>query len=182
MTAQDVARVIQLILAPVVMVSACAILVGGLLTRYGAINDRLRAMVHERLDLLRTLHAQGGSPDPFSAERITEIDRQVPDLLKRHAVLHDSVLAVYVAVLLFVTSMFVIAVQVSVASAAAWAGTVVLALFLCGTAALFIGVVLTATEVRASRRSLLFEVGRVEHLVPGGTPTGGDNRAAERTS
>jgi len=37
-----VVRIFQFILAPAVMVSACAILIGDMMTQYGAINDRLR--------------------------------------------------------------------------------------------------------------------------------------------
>ena len=35
------------------MVTSCAILIGGMLTHYAAINDRLRGMTRERLSLLR---------------------------------------------------------------------------------------------------------------------------------
>ena len=49
MNAEMVARIIQLILAPVVMISACAILESGLLGHYASINARLRNMTHERL-------------------------------------------------------------------------------------------------------------------------------------
>ena len=53
MTAETIARTIQLIVAPVVMVTAGAILSGGLLSHAGAINDRLRTLAHERLDVER---------------------------------------------------------------------------------------------------------------------------------
>jgi Protein of unknown function (DUF2721) len=91
--AQMIAATIQLILAPVVMVSACAILVTGLLSRYAAINDRLRAIGQERLDLLR--RKIRASEDPFIDERLAEIDYQIPDLLHRHKLAQNAVLAVY---------------------------------------------------------------------------------------
>ena len=52
MSAETVTGTIQLILAPVVMVSACAIFVSGLLTHYEAINGRMRRMVSERREIL----------------------------------------------------------------------------------------------------------------------------------
>ena len=55
MSAETVTRTIQLILAPVVMLSACSVFVGGVLAHYAAINDRIRTMVHERLELLAGL-------------------------------------------------------------------------------------------------------------------------------
>ena len=105
MDIEMVARNIQLILAPVVMVTSCAILLGGLLGRYAAINDRLRAMNRERLDLWYA----GATQDAFHMERLREIDAQMPDLLRRHKFVHNSVLAIFAAILIFVASMFVIA-------------------------------------------------------------------------
>jgi hypothetical protein len=52
LNAETITHTIQFILAPVVMVSSCAILVGGMLSRYAELKDRLRALARERLDLL----------------------------------------------------------------------------------------------------------------------------------
>jgi hypothetical protein len=54
MSAETITRTIQLIVAPVVMLSACAIFVGGFLAHYEAINARMRTIVRELLELLRT--------------------------------------------------------------------------------------------------------------------------------
>jgi hypothetical protein len=43
---------VQAMVAPVVLITAAAILSGGLLTIYGSVNDRMRAMDHERLEIL----------------------------------------------------------------------------------------------------------------------------------
>ena len=51
----SVSQTIQFILAPAIMISACAIILGGLLSRYAAVNDRLRALAHERFDLIRAV-------------------------------------------------------------------------------------------------------------------------------
>jgi len=159
MSAELVTRTIQFIIAPVVMVSACAILLGGLLGHYAAINDRLRALVRERLDLLRAAGVKTTAVDAITIERLEEIDAQVPDLLRRHKLVHDAVLANYSAVLLFVVSMFVIA--LAVASGSAWLATAVLILFLLGTAVLLLGIALTALEVRNSHHAIQYEVKRV---------------------
>jgi len=55
MNTEMVTRIIQTIIAPVVMVNACAILLGGLVSHSNAINDRLRAMARERIEMLRAL-------------------------------------------------------------------------------------------------------------------------------
>jgi hypothetical protein len=165
MDVEMVARIIQLILAPVVMVSACAIIQGGLLGHYAAINDRLRAMTRERLDLLGCKH-EGGSADPttvsFTAERLQEIDHQIPDLLHRHKLTHDAVLAVYCAILFFVVDMFTMAIAVITNSNGVAATALVI--FLMSTSVLLLGVSLTVMEIRTSHRAIHYEVQRVVSL------------------
>ena len=52
MTIDTIVRTISLILAPVVMISSCAIFLNGLITRYESTSVRMRAMHRERLELL----------------------------------------------------------------------------------------------------------------------------------
>src|SRR5512142_2049855 len=100
MTAEMVTRIIQTIIAPVVMVNACAILLGGLLNHSAAINDRLRGMARERIEMLRT--AGAATVDRLWAERLDEIDVQLPDLLQRLGLIRAAILSVYGAILLLV--------------------------------------------------------------------------------
>jgi len=88
------------------MVSACAILLTGLLSRYAAINDRLRAM-------------RRASPTPAGlvGERLDEIDAQIPLLLRHHKRAHDAVLAVYCASAVYIGDMFVIALGAATSAA-----------------------------------------------------------------
>lgn len=162
MSAAAVANTIQLILAPAVMVTACAILLGGLLSHYAAINDRLRALSRERLDRIRQANSESPGADGLIAERLQEIDKQIPDLLHRHKLERDAVLSVYCAVLTFLFTMFVIA--IAAAANSAEVATVALVLFLIGTAVLSWGVLLTAVEVRQSQRAVEYEVRRVAGL------------------
>jgi hypothetical protein len=156
MTVETIARTIQLILAPVVMVSACAILITGLLNRYSAINDRLRLMARERLDLL------ADTKTSITHERLGQVDAQIPLLLGRHKLAHDSVLAVYVAIAIFIADMFVIA--LGAVMYADWIGATVLLLFLLGIGFMMYGVVLTTLEVRTSHQALYYEIMRVAAL------------------
>jgi len=82
-TAEAVARTIQLILAPVVMISSAAVILNGLLAHYGEVNARVPAMNRERFDLAHLL-ASGSADQHLVDERLAEIDHQVPDLLERH--------------------------------------------------------------------------------------------------
>jgi hypothetical protein len=166
MNAETVARTIQFIIAPVVMVTACALILGGLLGRYAVINDRLRALARERLEMWQkfggSFPAEMATVDALAVERLQEIDMQIPDLLRRHKWTRDAVLSVYGAVIVFITTMFVIA-AAAVANSDLIAA-LVLILFLCGTALLLCGVLLTAREVRHSRHAVEYEVERIAAL------------------
>ncbi len=157
MNAEMVTRIIQTIIAPVVMVNACAILLGGLLNHSAAINDRLRGMTRERIEMLRAAGAP--TADRLLAERLDEIDTQMPDLLYRLGLIRSAIMSVYGAILLLVVDMLVIA--LAVVSVTDWLTTAILVVFLAGIGALFLGVVLTVLEARLSQRAIRFEVQRV---------------------
>lgn len=163
MTAQEIGQAIQTILAPVVIVTSCAILIGGMLTLYGATNDRMRALSRERLDLLRTsggaLSMTIAKPDEYTTERLIEIDRQLPQLLSRHKRIHDAILVEYCAILLLVACMFVIA--VSVATHSSPVANAALGLFLAGIAVMLAGVGVMAREIWRSHITVAYEVERV---------------------
>jgi VIT1/CCC1 family predicted Fe2+/Mn2+ transporter len=153
-TGEEVARAIQLILAPVVMISSAAVLLNGLLTHYGEVNSRIRAMNRERFEMAH-LRAAGGGDTHLIDERLAQIDHQVPDLLDRHRVIHDAMLTVYYAIAILVASMLVVA--AAVLTNLAWVAAAVLALLLLGTLVLLYGVVLITQEIRGSRRSIVYE-------------------------
>ena len=163
MNAQAVVNIIQLIVAPAVMVTTCAILLGGMQGHYAAVNDRLRAMARERLDLLLG-SGQSSNPAAFVSERLEQIDQQLPDILRRHKRIRDAVLLVYCAVLVYLLSMVVIAVAVMTASA--WLSIGALLVFLAATSLLLLGITLTILESRASYRAVQYEVQRVQRLGP----------------
>ena len=156
MDTQMIGQIIQLIVAPVVMISSCALVLNGLLARYGAINDRLRLMARERFDLLRA-----GQSDRYSLERLNEIDRQIPDLLHRHKQLHDAVLLTYCSVFLFLLTMFAIA---GLVGGMGWLATAILLLFMGGLLALMLAVTSAVREIYRSHLSVHYEVEQVTKL------------------
>jgi hypothetical protein len=155
MSAETVTRTIQLILAPVVMLSACSIFVGGLLTHYAAINARIRMMARERFELLQSLADARLLVD----ERLDEIDIQLPALLQRHERVHHALLAAYLGILILVASMCVIALSATVSGE--WLVSLVLVMFVAGILAVLTSVLLMSLEVRVSHQAVGFEVQRV---------------------
>jgi Protein of unknown function (DUF2721) len=158
MNLEMIARTMQFILAPAVMINACAVIITGLLGHYAVINARLRDMNRERLAQLR-LTDQQATTDAFTLERLGEIDAQLPELLHRHRLIRDAVLFVYGGVFFFVTSMLVIA--VANALNLTWVSVAALIVFLVGTALVLAGVFTVALEIRRSHLAVEFEVNRV---------------------
>jgi hypothetical protein len=152
---------VQAMVAPVVLITAAAILSGGLLTMYGAVNDRMRAMDHERLEILTGADGALLPPaevSPSGRERLTQVDTQLPKLLRRHRLLHNSILVIYAGVGVLVLS--VIAIGVAVTDSSGAAGTTGLALVLAGTVILLGGLLLAARSLIISSDAIDYEVRR----------------------
>jgi hypothetical protein len=156
MSPESIGRTIQLILGPVVMLSACSVFVGGVLTHYTSVGDRIRALTRERLELLRA------GQSALVLERLDEIDAQVPELLHRHRLIHHALMAVYAAIGILILTMCTIAMTASIA--ADWVGSLVYGIFVLSVLFMLIGVVLITLEIGTSRRSLVFEADRVTRL------------------
>ncbi len=152
MQLSTIASTIQLIIAPVVMVSACAILLTGLLSRYAVINDRMRLMARERLDLL----GASDRDNPLKRDRLKIIDSQLPLLLQHHWLAHQSVLVVYLAVTIFILDMLAIA--LAAVAYMDWVGIAILALFVLGMAALFAGMIFMVREILTSHKAVHYEI------------------------
>jgi hypothetical protein len=79
-------------------------------------------MDRERLDILTgaagTLLSAAEVP-PAGRERLTQIDTQLPMLLRRHRLLHNTVLVIYAAVAVLVLSVIAVGVAVTGSSGAA---------------------------------------------------------------
>jgi hypothetical protein len=166
MLLQPVQSAIATIVAPVVMVTACAILVGGMLTQYNQINERLRTFARERLDLLRS--EEGGLArvadlaGAYTRERLRELDTQLPLLLKRYQRIRNAVLAMYCAVLLFVATMLTIGLAYGLQSAG-WA-TGALVLFLVGMGITLVGLAQHAVFVVGGNTLVRYETQRILDL------------------
>jgi len=165
-TAADLARIIQIILAPAVMITSCALIVGGVLSQHTSINNRLRTLARERLDLLTapdgTLNLSQTISHPAHAERLGEIDAEIPRLLRRHELVRNAALALYSAIAILVISMFAIA--IAVLESGPVLSTIAIVIFLLGTASALLGTILMAYELRISHDAIHYEIQRVLDL------------------
>jgi Protein of unknown function (DUF2721) len=159
---------VQAMVAPVVLITAAALLSGALLAMYGSVNDRMRAMSHERLDILTG--ADGtllptAQASPSGRERLTQIDAQLPLLLRRHRLLHDAILLIFGGVAVLVLS--VIAIGVAVTNRSGGIGVAALVLVLVGTMTLLTGLLFAARSIMVSMDAVHYEVQRALSLGAG---------------
>ena len=158
MSAVDLAQTIQLIIAPVVMITACMLFQNGVLARYASIGQRIRLLSHERFELVMSDKAR----DTFNLGRLQAIDRQLPILTHRHRLIQRAALLAYGATAIFILTMFAIA--LSVALKPGTVGTIALILFLIGTGILLIGIFCIGLEIRMSHRAICYEVHQITLL------------------
>lgn len=154
MSAADIAQTIQLIIAPVVLITACMLFQNGILARYSNIGQRIRSLTHERFELLRS-----GKEDTFYFDRLQAIDCQLPLLTQRHRLIQKAALLAHSAIAVFISTMFAIALSVTLN--AGIVGMLALALFLMGTGVLLLGIFFTALEIRISHQALCYEVHQI---------------------
>ncbi|HEY9622512.1 MAG TPA: DUF2721 domain-containing protein [Crinalium sp.] len=155
---EEVTKTISLIIVPVVTITACAVMINGLLARYGSLGDRLRTVNQG----LRDLQESDLAHNRNKAQRVQELESLLGDLLRHHHFVHDALVLTYTSILIFMLDMLVIA--IAVATNVSWLSQMALIVFLGGVAVFFGGIVLIAYELRTSHYSIQLEVHRTCRL------------------
>jgi Protein of unknown function (DUF2721) len=155
----NLTHIISLIVAPVVMISCCILFLNGQLQRYDSISVRMRSMTQERFELLRSTTPSfddTDAMDEFSKMRLNEIETQLPHLLKRHKLIHDASLLIGIAILIFVISMFLLAIATIPNSG--YMAFISFVTFLVGVAVVWFGGMIILYELNKSHLSVRYEV------------------------
>jgi len=150
---------IEVMVAPVVLITSAALLFGALLAMYTSINDRMRGMTRERREILTDPTGTVLSATDVPAggrERLTQIDTQLPMLLRRHRLLHDAVFLIVAGVAVLVLS--VIAIAVAVTNRSGPVGTVALVLVVAGTVTILGGLLIATRSIMISAEAIDYEV------------------------
>ncbi|KAF3883990.1 MULTISPECIES: DUF2721 domain-containing protein [Nostocales] len=158
MSAETTARIIQTIIAPTVLITACAIILNGIIGQYNTIGSRLSSLAHERLELLQ----KNAFEDFLGRERLQEIDIQLPTLGHRYRLLQYTALIIHASVMIFLLTMVAIAISVSLSSQ--WFASSAVILFFSGILVLILGLLLIAIEIRISHKAVCYEVKRISAL------------------
>ncbi len=140
----SIVQVIQLMLAPGLMISACGLLLLGMNNKYSLVVNRIRLLNEER----RKFFSKAGERD-FQYEeniRLESISMQLKELTFRVKLVRNAVLSYTVAVAFFVLTSIFIGVQYATDSEKL--NMVVTFLFLIGMVLVLIGVIFAAYETK----------------------------------
>jgi hypothetical protein len=141
-------QIVATAVTPVVMVSATAILAGGVNTRYISISDRVRSLSHEFRD------------SQTSESRRADIKRQMSIFLRRIHLVSSAIRMCYVAMACFVLMALVITAtafrQMLIA--------ITVPLFVIGIGFIITAIIFQLLELQASNRTILMEV---KDVLPG---------------
>jgi Protein of unknown function (DUF2721) len=85
---EGVTKIISLIIAPVVLLTACALTVNGLIIQYNSIGDRVRT-VNQEISKLRGARIK---EDDAETQRLPELEFLLSDLFRHHHFVHDAIL------------------------------------------------------------------------------------------
>jgi hypothetical protein len=142
MPTNDALQVLTAAVTPVVLVSATAILISGMNSRYIAISDRMRALAHEYRD-----------PNCIEQRRST-ISHEMVTFQYRIHLISWAVRALYMAVGAFLTEALLI-------SATLWRqmlAKATLPLFLLGILFMMLAIACQLLELQSSNRTLSLEI------------------------
>jgi hypothetical protein len=149
----SIVQVIQLMLAPGLMISACGLLLLGMNNKYSLVVNRVRLLNEERRKVLN----KSASKD-FSYEeniRIESISLQLEKLALRVKLVRNAVLAYTIAVALFVVTSLLIGIQYFTMVDL---NILITVFFLIGMLSVLAGVLFAAYETREGYKIIQLEV------------------------
>ena len=150
----SIIEIIQLMLAPGLMISACGLLLLGMNNKYSLVVNRVRLLNEERRRSLNKM--QDKDLNPQENIRFESISKQLEQLVLRVRLVRNAVLSYTIAVALFVITSLLIG--FGYLFDLTRLNSFITALFLLGMVSVFIGVVFAAYETYKGYEIVKFEV------------------------
>lgn len=150
----SVVEIIQLMLAPGLMISACGLLILGMNNKYSLVVNRIRLLNEERRRVLNK-----AAQSDFNLEenvRLASISKQLDHLTYRVKLVRNAVFSYTIAVALFVITSLFIGIQYFTDKGSLT--FVVTILFLCGMISVLTGVIFAAIETMKGYQIIQLEV------------------------
>ena len=149
-----IVQLIQGMLAPGLMISACGLLLLGMNNKYSLVVNRIRLLNEEKR---KVFHQE--KIDENDSNRLSNIELQISHLIERISLVRNAVFSYSLAVALFIVSSVLIGLTInSRTSSFDW---LIVAFFYAGMLAVFVGVVFAAIEVWKGYRIVKIEISEV---------------------
>lgn len=152
---------IQSILAPVVMITACALLLNNIGAQYTNFGNQVRSLAFDRIDTLQKLSDHPQDPS-FLEAKLEIINWELTHLQKHHQSLHNAMMMIYLAIIACLICMFILG--FSVVLTTVWIERAALFSFLAGMINLFIGMFLLTRCFQGSHQLEGLVVQKTCHL------------------
>lgn len=149
-----IVQLIQGMLAPGLMISACGLLLLGMNNKYSLVVNRIRLLNEEKR---KVFHQD--QIDENDSNRLSNIELQISHLIERISLVRNAVFSYSLAVALFIVSSVLIGITINKKTPAFdW---LIVAFFYAGMFAVFMGVVFAAIEVWKGYRIVKIEISEI---------------------
>ena len=149
-----IVQLIQGMLAPGLMISACGLLLLGMNNKYSLVVNRIRLLNEEKRRIFHQVKIE-----EIDSTRLSNIELQISHLISRISLVRNAVFGYSLAVALFIVSSVLIGVTINTKTPAFdW---LIVAFFYAGMFAVFVGIVFAAIEVWKGYRIVKIEISEV---------------------
>lgn len=149
-----IVQLIQGMLAPGLMISACGLLLLGMNNKYSLVVNRIRLLNEEKRKIF---HLE--ITDEADSSRLSNIELQISHLIERISLVRNAVFSYSMGVALFIVSSVLIGVTINTRTPAFdW---LIVAFFYAGMFAVFVGIIFAAIEVWKGYRIVKIEISEV---------------------
>jgi hypothetical protein len=147
-------RIIELMLAPAIMISACGLLLLGINNKYSIVVNRIRLLNQES----RSIRKKIGSKEYSSDEdiRLEVIAKQIPRLMYRLKLVRNAVISYALAVALFVITSLLLG--ITYLTEVPGFNSIIMTAFLLGMVSVLVGIVFMGRETFKGYAIVEFEV------------------------
>jgi hypothetical protein len=145
-------QIIQLILAPAVMINACGLLLLATSNKYSMVLNRIRLLNDERRKLMK----KAGAADFAENLRLESVARQIERLMVRAKLVRNSVLCYTGAIAVFIVTSLLIG--ASFFSRALQSAPLITSLFLLGMVGALVGVVYSFLDAKKGFEVVRYDV------------------------
>ena len=149
--------IIQAMLAPGIMISACGLLLLGMNNKYSIVVARIRALTDEKRKLITP--PKQGNLNQYEENRLNNINLQIDLFAFRIVLVKKAVTSYYIAVALFIFSSLLIG--LNFISATSLNQLLALFLFLTGMLSVVFGVYFAAKEIKKGLEIVQIEITHV---------------------